>query len=136
MRHLNNEQTNFYGDSPLITIYIKDMENLKEINKDKINTPQHALIKTYNPEIIYLFGSYAWGNPDKDSDLDLMVILKETKEKKLHQRILKGRRALIFLDIPKDILVYTKNEFDDLASQIPTLCYKVKNEGVKLYEIV
>ncbi len=34
--------------------------------------------------MIYLFGSYAWGNPDDESDLDLLVIMKASDEKKSH----------------------------------------------------
>jgi predicted nucleotidyltransferase len=29
------------------------------------------LVNEFQPEAVYLFGSYAWGKPDKESDLDL-----------------------------------------------------------------
>lgn len=38
----------------------------------------------YSPEKIILFGSYAWGSPDADSDIDLLII-KES-EKPFHKR--------------------------------------------------
>jgi predicted nucleotidyltransferase len=38
------------------------------------------LVTEFDPERIILFGSHAWGNPDEDSDIDLLVIVSETKE--------------------------------------------------------
>lgn len=32
------------------------------------------IIEKFNPEKIILFGSYAYGQPTADSDMDLMVI--------------------------------------------------------------
>ncbi len=46
----------------------------------------------YQPEKIILFGSYAWGSPSKDSDVDI-VIIKKT-EQKHRQRMLTVRRML------------------------------------------
>jgi len=51
-----------------------ELEKLKEI-----------IIKTLPIDQILLFGSYAYGNPHKDSDLDLYVVLKDgpTMERKI-----------------------------------------------------
>ena len=38
------------------------------------------LVAGYAPEKIILFGSYAYGQPDADSDIDLLII-KRTKER-------------------------------------------------------
>lgn len=46
------------------------------INKETIEEVKNRLVKTYNPIAIYLFGSYAWGSPTEDSDLDLLVIIE------------------------------------------------------------
>lgn len=44
-------------------------------------------IKTkYNPEKIILYGSFAYGVPDENSDIDLLII-KETSERPLDRRI-------------------------------------------------
>jgi predicted nucleotidyltransferase len=37
------------------------------------------LRKEYRPIRVILFGSHAWGHPDRDSDIDLLII-KETKQ--------------------------------------------------------
>jgi predicted nucleotidyltransferase len=46
-------------------------EILEEIKKN--------LIAEFAPEKIYLFGSHVWGTPDQDSDLDLLVIVSQSK---------------------------------------------------------
>lgn len=78
-------------------------EKLKEIT-DKI-------VKEYKPEKIILFGSYAWGEPGPDSDIDLFVI-KDTKESSS-----KRREALNELfsrrEIAMDFLVYTPSEIEE-----------------------
>ena len=42
--------------------------------------------KDYQPEKIILYGSYAYGNPDRDSDIDLFII-KETDERPIDRRV-------------------------------------------------
>jgi len=44
------------------------------IGKDKISEIVNKIVIGYNPDKIILFGSYAYGNPKEDSDLDLFVI--------------------------------------------------------------
>ncbi|MCL0062231.1 nucleotidyltransferase domain-containing protein [Thermodesulfovibrionales bacterium] len=102
-------------------------------NSELIETVKGRLIRTYNPQAIYLFGSYAWGNPDEQSDLDLLVVVEKSDEKP-YKRPVKGIAALRGLMVANDILVFTIEEFNQLTDDISTLCYKIKQEGVKLYE--
>ncbi|MFH1644327.1 MAG: nucleotidyltransferase domain-containing protein [bacterium] len=102
------------------------------IDKETIKEVQDRLIKIYDPLEMYLFGSYAWGKPSSDSDLDLLIIVPESDET-IHKRSLPGIRALIDLMISKDILVYTKTEFEKKADDVTTLCYKIKKEGKRIY---
>ena len=102
------------------------------ISKEKIDEAVRRLVKTYNPLKIYLFGSYAWGTPNEDSDLDFLVVVKESSERS-YKRPIAGHRSLIGMMIPKDILVYTKDEFDYRANNITTLSYKIKNDGECVY---
>ena len=102
------------------------------IKKQAINAIKLKLISVYRPLKIYLFGSYAWGTPNEESDLDLLIIVsRSTKES--YERAVKGYHALRDLTIPKDILVLTKKEFDEYSSDITTLCYKTKHHGKLLY---
>lgn len=50
------------------------------------------LVQEYRPERVVLFGSYAYGRPDEDSDIDLLII-KDTTERFM-KRMLTVRRIL------------------------------------------
>ncbi|MBN2546741.1 MAG: nucleotidyltransferase domain-containing protein [Spirochaetes bacterium] len=103
------------------------------IDKKTLEIVKNKLIQVYNPLIIYIFGSYAWGNPEEDSDLDIVVIVDKSNEI-IYKRPVKGHKALFDLNISKDILVYTKVEFEKRAEHVSALCYNIKNQGIKLYE--
>jgi predicted nucleotidyltransferase len=103
------------------------------MNDQVIQLAVGKLVRAYEPQAVFVFGSFAWGTPTSGSDLDLMVVVAHSDETPYH-RILKGLRALRGLKIPKDILVYTISEFEDLAKDKSSLCYKIKYEGIKAYE--
>ncbi len=102
------------------------------IDKELIKEVTSRLVKTYNPIEIYLFGSYAWGSPTEDSDLDLLIVIDKSNEKS-YRRTMIGYDALFGMGISKDIIVYTKEEFDKIAKNITTLGYKIKKDGELIY---
>ena len=44
------------------------------------------IVTKYQPEKIILFGSYAYGKPDDDSDIDFLII-KNTDERPIDRRV-------------------------------------------------
>ena len=102
------------------------------ITPEIIEEVKNRLVNVYNPEAIYLFGSYAWGTPDEESDLDLLVVVQSSDERS-HKRTIVGRRALWELDIPKDLIVYTQEEFNARIIDSTSLVYKIKNNGKVIY---
>jgi len=91
-------------------------------------------LKPLNPHKVILFGSYAYGNPNIDSDLDLCILDKEIKSKK--QRKQKIREALKDIKIAKDILVERYDYFLEHSTEqwINTALYDAKHYGEVLYE--
>ena len=81
---------------------------------DAIKNQIIEALKPLDPEKIILFGSYAYGNPRKDSDIDLYIITKDNfipqsfKEKS--EIYLKYARKLYELEkvFPIDLIVHTK----------------------------
>ena len=90
------------------------------------------IIKRFNPEKIILFGSYAYGKPTMDSDIDLMIVM-DTDEKP-HKRAVLIRKALKDIGIPKDIIVKTPEEFKRFKDIVGTVIYPVAHKGKLLYE--
>jgi len=101
------------------------------IDNSLLETVKTKLSDVYAPLSIYVFGSYAWGTPTAQSDLDLVVVVENSTDKPYHRPV-KGLRALRRLGIAKDILVYTQDEFKAISEDVSSLLYKVKHEGVKL----
>lgn len=103
------------------------------ISKKVIKEVVDRLVKVYDPIEIYLFGSYAWGKPTEDSDLDFLIVVDQT-EQSPYERAVSGHFALIGMDVSKDLKVYTKEEFNRRSKDKTTLSYKIKHEGKSLYE--
>lgn len=102
------------------------------ISQDKIQEAVQRLVKVYAPEKIYVFGPYAWGKPDEDDDLDLLVVVKSSSEK-AHQRGYKAFDALFGLEIPQNVIVFTADEFDRFSKEVTSIAYKIKHKGEVVY---
>ena len=102
------------------------------VQTDMVNEVKNRLVKTYNPLAIYIFGSYAWGSPTDDSDLDLLVVIDASDEKSF-KRPVSGHMALRDLDVSKDIIVYTKEEFDRASADTTTFVSKIVRDGKLIY---
>ncbi|MCL2609176.1 MAG: nucleotidyltransferase domain-containing protein [Treponema sp.] len=84
-------------------------------------------------EQIFLFGSYAYGNPRKDSDLDLYVVLKDGLPMRDLDAGLKIRFAIDRKkSMPVDIVAKNKSDFTERLEHI-TLERKVNRDGIKIY---
>jgi predicted nucleotidyltransferase len=102
------------------------------IKQALIEEVKNRLVKAYDPLAIYLFGSYAWGTPNEESDLDLLIVIEKSDEKS-YKRPLPGQRALFGLGISKDLVVYTQEEFERASANPTTLGYKVRKDGRLIY---
>ena len=109
------------------------------ISQDKIQSVVNLLVKVYDPMTIYLFGSYAWGEPNEDSDLDFMVIVPDEIVVDFDYRRAKSKRVdetfykTDYLNFPVDILVNTESKFFSRSSHPSTLQFKILNEGKEIY---
>jgi uncharacterized protein len=90
------------------------------------------LVATLAPERVLLFGSYAWGSPDEDSDLDLYLIVADDAEP-AHRIARRGHLALRGLKVPVDLVVRTRSESARNAQAVSSLDYEVLQRGVPLY---
>lgn len=84
----------------------------------------------FNPDKIILFGSYASGTPNNDSDIDLLVI--QDTDLPRHKRSFDIQKMLIGSMIPMDILVYTNNEFEKEKNEK----YSFLNSAIKTSKIL
>lgn len=85
-----------------------------------------------NPEKIILFGSYAYGTPTPDSDVDLLVVLDSPRSEK--ERYLAVCRQLRPRPFAADILVRTSTEIETALRQGDYFIGDIVNEGKVLHE--
>jgi uncharacterized protein len=91
------------------------------------------IVSELKPEKIILFGSYAYGNPRPDSDVDLLVIMK-TKAKEI-DRYVAVSNLLYPRQFPVDILVKTPTEMKAEARKKGNYFMReILKRGMVLYE--
>ena len=88
------------------------------------------IVDRFRPQKVVLFGSYAYGEPTKDSDADLLVII-DTDQRSV--RAAAGIAAGIDHPVPLDILVKTPREVAARIKGGDTFLLKILSEGVILY---
>jgi len=110
------------------------VESKKLINDEKqIKIVRDTLSKKFDAKQIIVFGSYAYGKPNIDSDLDLCVIIDLKKKRKIEVIRAIRRELLELISKPLDILVYNEQEFEERAGLKNTFEYKILAEGRKIY---
>ena len=97
----------------------------------KIPEIREKIIREINPEKIILFGSYAWGMPTDDSDVDLFIIQKSNEPRRARQISL--RKKLFGSNVPMDILVYTPEELNYRLELEDFFFEKIIKEGKVIY---
>lgn len=96
-----------------------------DLNTDNIISS----LKKTNPLKIVLFGSYAYGNPSKDSDIDLLVVIDT--DKSFHERI-QQLRPLLPRNKAIDLIVLTPREYQK-AKGINPLVSEIDSKGKVIY---
>ena len=91
-----------------------------------------CLVAAFRPERIYLFGSVARGDGTPDSDYDFMVIVTESPLPQ-YRRSQQAHRALADFHKAKDVLVWTRAEFDRRVGLAASLPAAILREGILLY---
>jgi len=110
--------------------YNKSMEAAIQAELDKL---KELIVNAMPVEQIYLFGSYAYGTPRKDSDLDLYVVLKDDNPLRDLDAGLQIRFAIDRKkSMPVDIIAKKKKDFISRLDDI-TLERKVNRDGIRIY---
>ncbi|MGL4570621.1 MAG: nucleotidyltransferase domain-containing protein [Clostridium sp.] len=106
--------------------------------KENISLELDNLVKeirnSSNIKVVYLFGSYAYGKPHAESDLDICIIAEDKSLRKID--IIKNVRKAIskVATMPIDLIVYYSDEFKERSNIKFTMEHQISNHGVKLYE--
>ncbi|HYY16675.1 MAG TPA: nucleotidyltransferase domain-containing protein [Gammaproteobacteria bacterium] len=90
------------------------------------------IVAALHPDKIILFGSYVYGTPSGDSDVDLLIIL-ETKARPV-DRYVAVSRLIRPRPFPLDILVKTPDEIAQALQKGDSFIHEIVTRGRVLYE--
>ncbi len=99
-----------------------------------------SILSKLNPYLILLFGSYAYGTPDEDSDIDILVVtndnfIPQNFEEK-HEIYLQISRKIrhIKMEIAVDLIVHTLPMYQKFIKQDSSFAHEITTQGKILYE--
>lgn len=107
--------------------------NIEDIKKEII-----VCLKPLNPEKIILFGSFARGNPDKNSDIDLYVVTSDnymprnwTEKSEIYLKVL-NRLSDIQDIIPVDLIAHTRPMHEKFIALDSIFSKTILRDGISL----
>ena len=105
---------------------------MERLSQQMLEEVTRRIVDAIHPERIILFGSHAWGYPSEDSDIDLLIILRNSDQPG-YRRARDVYRSFRGLKIPIDVVVRTRDELERGVRVKTSLEYKVLDEGRVLY---
>lgn len=109
------------------------------INIEKIKEKIVQKLKPFYPNEIILFGSYAYGTPTQESDIDLYIVTNDNFLPSNFQENMDVKMKYIkavyeiTADIPADVIIHTKKMNEKFKKLNSYFSRKIYTEGEILY---
>src|SRR5262245_29031905 len=100
------------------------------IPRSEIRRFVRAVAARFDPEKIILFGSYAYGTPHEDSDVDLLIVMPARNQLDQAVRI----RLAIPVTFPMDLIVRTPETLRWRLAEGDSFLREIVSRGKVLYE--
>ena len=97
-----------------------------------INEILDRILTGYDPKKVILFGSYAYGEPTEDSDLDILIVTEKRFTPEETYKI--QRKSLGHFDISVQLICLSDEEFAETKDIIGGIAYPASKYGEILYE--
>ncbi len=91
-----------------------------------------AIAREFHPQRIVLFGSHASGRPHRDSDVDVLVIMKASR--RLGRRPSLAIRQRVPANFPVDVIVRDPQDFAWRIAQGDSFLREIVETGRVMYE--
>ena len=102
------------------------------VARKDIKTYVEAMVRYFAPERVVLFGSYAKGNPNEDSDVDMLVIMEHDKRKDVEQAV--AIDVQLPRKFPLDLIVRRPSEISKRLAMGDVFLRSILGEGQVLHE--
>jgi predicted nucleotidyltransferase len=106
--------------------------NCLPVTEELLEDMVQRIVEAFAPKRIILFGSYAWGEPKPNSDVDLFIVMEDGERPAWRS----ARIAHVLLDFPFpiDILVRTPEELQYRLQIGDYFIQEILRKGQVLYE--
>ena len=98
---------------------------------ERIAAVARRIARLFHPQRIILFGSHAYGRPDPDSDVDLLVVMATPRRPPEQAAAIRGAVDLPF---PVDLLVRTPEQIEERLAMGDCFIRELLTCGKVLYE--
>lgn len=102
------------------------------INRTQIRNYARRIGREFRPERVVMFGSYAYGKPTEDSDVDVLVVMNHKKPRNIDQAVEIDLR--LDRSFPMDLIVRRPAEVRRRLALGDTFLKTIIEEGQVLYE--
>ena len=100
--------------------------------REEIRELADRFVSELSPLKVYLFGSFAEGRENENSDYDFYVVVSDS-EKDMIDLTAKAYRAIRYMSSrPVDIIVNTDRTFKEGKADVSSLEYEVERRGILL----
>ncbi len=116
--------------------YDRKGTNVVSLSQQLIEEMVQAIVEEVGPRRIYIFGSCARRSDTADSDVDFLIVEDQRfgPDRNRWSELKRIRKALKPFRVPKDILVYSRDEFEKWEGSINHVVAHAVREGKLLYE--
>ena len=103
-------------------------------SREEIKAVVNKFVNTLHPNKVYLFGSFARGTENEDSDFDFYIIMDK------NYQVSNNTTANAYMSLkgikrrPVDIIINNESKFEERVEIINTLEHTVKQERVLVYD--
>lgn len=106
-----------------------------------IEVLKHEIIerlKPLDPDKIILFGSYAYGTPNEDSDIDLYVVTKDEfipqswrEKSEIHLKIARAMQDIL-QKYPTDLITHTRSMHQKFTELNSSFAKEIMSKGIAI----
>jgi len=118
--------------APAIQHDRQEEPNSMTVHESTLRQIVAKIVQLAKPDRVILFGSAATGEMTADSDIDLLVV--EAQVSNTRHESIRLRAALEDVPLPIDVIVMSRQRFDDTKNVIGGIAYPAHKYGKVLYE--
>lgn len=110
----------------------RENEPRASVSDETIAEVVRRILAVCDPHRVILFGSAATGQMTPDSDIDLLVLDRDVVDAR--EEALRIRMALVGLPFPFDVIVMSRDRFEETRGVIGGIAWPAARHGKVIYE--